>query len=41
MVKKRILLGLGACLRLTSLTNCVGYQLMAEIGYRALCAVAV
>jgi hypothetical protein len=40
MVKTRILLGLGACLPLTSLTNSVGYQLMAGIGHRALCAVA-
>ena len=40
MVKKRILLGLGACLRLTSLTNSAGYQLMAEIGHRTLYAVA-
>lgn len=40
MVKTRILLGLGVCLPLTSLTNSVGYQLMAGIGHRALCAVA-
>jgi hypothetical protein len=40
MVKKRILLGLGARLPLTSLANSVGYQLMAEIGHRTLCAVA-
>ena len=40
MVRKRILLGLGACLPLTSLTSSVGYQLMAEIGHRTLCAVA-
>jgi hypothetical protein len=40
MVKKRIQPGLGACLPLTSLTDSVGYQLMAEIGYSAVCAVA-
>jgi hypothetical protein len=40
MVKKRILLGLGARLPLASLTNFVGNQLMAEIGHRSLYAVA-
>jgi hypothetical protein len=41
MVKKRFLLGLGARLSLLSLTNSFGDQLMAEIGDRTLCAVAV
>ena len=41
MVKKRILLGLGARLPLVSLTNSVGNQLVAEIGHRSLYAVAV
>jgi hypothetical protein len=41
MVKKRILLGLGARPSLTSLTNSVGNQLMAQIGYSTLYAVAV
>jgi hypothetical protein len=40
MVKKRILLGLGARLPLASLTNSVGNQLMAEIGHHPPCAVA-
>jgi hypothetical protein len=40
MVKKRILLGLGARLPLASLTNSAGNQLMAEIGHRTLYAVA-
>ena len=40
MVKTRILLGLGARLSLTSLASSVGNQLMAEIGHRALYAVA-
>jgi hypothetical protein len=40
MVKKRILLRLGARLPLVSLTDSVGNQLIAEVGHRALCAVA-
>jgi hypothetical protein len=40
MVKKRILLGLGARRPLASLTNFVGNQPMAEIGHRTLYAVA-
>ena len=39
-MRKRILLGLGARLALASLTSSVGNQLMAEIGHRALYAVA-
>ena len=41
MVRKRILLRLGARLPLSSLTNFVGNQLMAEVGHGSLYAVAV